>query len=147
MGQTILVVDDHKPTVDLIRDALTPQGFEVVSAANGAECVLAVEEQQPDLLILDVHMPVLSGLDALHLLRQRPRDHNLPVIVLSGQGDFANIRRAWKRGADIYLTKPVRIGAVVAAVKWLLRSDGESAPPEQQPDSKHILSGVVASDV
>jgi len=147
MGQTILVVDDHKPTVELIEDALKPHGFEVVSAGNGADCLVAVQERQPDLVIMDVHMPVLSGLDALRLLRQSLADRELPVIVLSGRGGFSDVRRAWKRGADIYLTKPVRVGAVVAAVKWLLRSGDGSAAREGRSGSGRVLSSVVTSDL
>ena len=147
MGQTILVVDDHKPTVELIEDALKPHGFEVFTAGNGADCLVAVQEQGPDLVIMDVHMPVLSGLDALRLLRQSLADRELPVIILSGRGGFSDVRRAWKRGADIYLTKPVRVGAVVAAVKWLLRSDDGSAAREGRSGSGRVLSRVVTSDL
>ena len=147
MGQTVLVVDDHKPTLELIEDALKPHGFEVVTAGNGADCLVAVQEQQPDLVIMDVYMPVLSGLDALHLLRQSLADRELPVIILSGRGNFADVRRAWKRGADIYLTKPVRVGAVVAAVKWLLRGDDGSTAREGPSGTGRVLSSVVTSDL
>jgi DNA-binding response OmpR family regulator len=146
MRQTVLVVDDHPPTVELLRDALTPQGFEVIAAENGADCVVAVEKQQPDLVILDVRMPVLNGLDALHMLRERLEEHHLPVIILSGRADFSDVRNAWKRGADIYLTKPVRVGAVIAAVKWLLRGGGEIEGPEPAA-SGDVMSGVVARDL
>jgi DNA-binding response OmpR family regulator len=147
MGQTILVVDDHRPTVELIEDALKLHGFEVVSAGNGADCLVAVEEQRPDLIIMDVQMPVLNGLDALRLLRQSLVDQELPVIILSGRGGLADVRRAWKRGADIYLTKPVRVGAVVAAVKWLLRGDDGSAVREGTAESGRVLSSVITSDL
>ena len=147
MGQTILVVDDHRPTVELIEDALRPHGFDTVSAGNGADCLVAVEEQRPDLIIMDVQMPVLNGLDALRLLRQSLVDQELPVIILSGRGGLADVRRAWKRGADIYLTKPVRVGAVVAAVKWLLRDDDGSVVREGKALSGRVLSSVVTSDL
>ena len=147
MGQTILVVDDHRPTVELIEDALKPHGFDVVSAGNGADCLVAVETEQPDLIIMDVQMPVLNGLDALRLLRQSLVDQELPVIILSGRRGLADVRRAWQRGADIYLTKPVRIGAVVAAVKWLLRDDDGSVVREGKAVSGRVLSSVVTSDL
>ena len=147
MGQTILVVDDHRPTVELIEDALKPHGFDVVSAGNGADCLVAVEAEAPDLIIMDVQMPVLNGLDALRLLRQSLVDQELPVIILSGRGGIADVRRAWQRGADIYLTKPVRIGAVVAAVKWLLRDDDGSVVREGKAVSGRVLSSVVTSDL
>jgi len=144
MAKKVLVADDHAPTVALIRDALTPYGYEVIGAGNGAECVERVEDSEPDLLILDVHMPVLNGFDALRLLRQRTGE-SLPVIILSGRGDFSDVRKGWKRGADIYLTKPVKVGAVVAAVRWLLREEeGETRPV---PGRKGLLSAVVARDL
>jgi len=144
MAKKVLVVDDHAPTVALIRDALTPYGYEVIGAGNGAECVERVEDSEPDLLILDVHMPVLNGFDALRLLRQRG-DESLPVIILSGRGDFSDVRKGWKRGADIYLTKPVKVGAVVAAVRWLLREEEEAGPAAVA--ERRLLSTVVASDL
>jgi DNA-binding response OmpR family regulator len=148
MGHTVLVVDDHAPTVDVIRDALAPQGFEVISAVNGAECLAAVAQEEPDLVILDIHMPVLNGLDTLRLLRQGVGEDNLPVIMLSGRGHFADVRKAWKRGADIYLTKPIRVGAVVAAVKWLLQSDDATATSQKgEVASGPALSAVVGSDL
>jgi DNA-binding response OmpR family regulator len=140
MSHTVLVVDDHPPTVELIKDALEPHGFIVVSAGNGIQCLVAVDEEQPDLVILDLNMPVLNGLDTLRLLRQRVDDTNLPVIILSGRDRFADVRDGYRRGADIYLTKPVKVGAVVAAVKWLLGSVGK------QPSLPHVMSGIVSSD-
>jgi DNA-binding response OmpR family regulator len=147
MGQTILVVDDHRPTVALLEDALKPHGFAVVSAENGADGLVAVDRQHPDLVIMDVQMPVLSGLDALRLLRQSLGERQLPVIMLSGRAGIADVRRAWKRGADIYLTKPVRVGAVVAAVKWLLRDDDGLDLRDERTEQARVLSGVVTSDL
>jgi len=147
MEPTILVVDDHRPTVALLEDALRPHGFTVVSAENGAEGLVAVDKQQPDLVIMDVQMPVLSGLDALRLLRQSQGERQLPVIMLSGRAGMADVRRAWKRGADIYLTKPVRVGAVVAAVKWLLRQDNGLDSQDRKTEPNRVLSGVVTSDL
>jgi DNA-binding response OmpR family regulator len=133
--------------VDLIRDALATQGFDVISAANGAECLATVELEQPDLIILDLKMPVLNGLDTLRLLRQGVADENLPVIMLSGRGHFADVRKAWKRGADIYLTKPIRVSAVVAAVKWLLEPDAGAEPTQRSETAPGpAMSTLVGSD-
>jgi len=147
MAHTVLVVDDHTSTVDLIRDALATHGFDVITAANGAECLATFEQEQPDLVILDLQMPVLNGLDTLRLLRQGVADENLPVIMLSGRGHFADVRKAWKRGADIYLTKPVRVGAVVAAVKWLLDPETETKPVQgRETIGGPALSTLVGGD-
>jgi len=127
VNKRVLVVDDHTPTVDLISDALEMQGFSVLSASNGAECLMKVYRESPDLLILDVSMPVMDGLEALRSLREATETARLPVIVLSGRGKFDDVLTGWQLGANLYLVKPVKIGAVVAAVKWLL-----GAPVDQQ---------------
>lgn len=124
----VLVVDDNPETVSLIEDAFAMAGFSVCSACNGAECLCALAEDQPDLLIMDVYMPVLSGLDALRLLRQNPDTKELPVILLTGSGEDDDVRAGLSAGADLYLTKPVRIAAVVAAAKWMLGMEHSGAP-------------------
>jgi len=128
MQKRVLVVDDNPDTVKLIEDAFTTAGFRVYSAHNGAECLCALAEQQPDLVIMDVCMPVLGGLDTLRLLRESPDTKELPVILLSGRGEHEDVRAGWSAGADLYLTKPVRIGAVVAAAKWMLGLEHQGAP-------------------
>lgn len=138
MDRRVLVVDDNVETVKVIQEALERAGFSVVSAQNGAECLVAVDEQQPDLVILDVHMPVLNGLDALRLLRQRPDMDDLPVIILSGKDEYTDVRAGWGAGADLYLTKPLRLGAVVAAARWML-GDGDRVDG--------VPAGVVSSDL
>lgn len=138
MHRRVLVVDDNAETVKVIQEALERAGFSVVSAQNGAECLVAVDEQQPDLVILDVHMPVLNGLDALRLLRQRPDMDDLPVIILSGKDEYTDVRAGWGAGADLYLTKPLRLGAVVAAARWML-GDGDRV--------NGVPAGVVSSDL
>jgi len=127
VDKRVLVVDDHTPTVDLISDALETEGFSVLSAGNGAECLMKVYRESPDVLILDVSMPVMDGLEALRSLREATETARLPVIVLSGRGEFDDVLTGWQLGANLYLVKPVKIGAVVAAVKWLL-----GAPVSQQ---------------
>jgi CheY-like chemotaxis protein len=124
----VLVVDDNPQTVSLIEDAFATAGFSVHSACNGAECLCALAEAQPDLLIMDVYMPVLSGLDTLHLLRQNPDTKELPVILLSGSDEEDDVRAGLSAGADLYLTKPVRVGAVIAAAKWMLGMEHGGAP-------------------
>jgi len=138
MDRRVLVVDDNVETVKVIQEALERAGFSVVSAQNGAECLVAVDERQPDLVILDVHMPVLNGLDALRLLRQRPDMDDLPVIILSGKDEYTDVRAGWGAGADLYLTKPLRLGAVVAAARWML-GDGDRVDG--------VPAGVVSSDL
>ncbi len=131
MRKRVLVVDDNAETVKLIEEALTKAGFSVSQAGDGAECIRMVEAEHPDLVILDVHMPVLNGLDALQLLRSMPDTKDVPAIILSGKRNYESVRAGWAAGAEIYLTKPIRVGAVVAAARWMLgmRDEGEPVPP------------------
>ena len=132
MHKRVLIVDDNEETVRLIEEAFSKAGFSVRSASNGADCIKAIEADLPDLVILDVYMPVLNGLDALQLLRHMPDTKEIPAIILSGSGEYQDVRAGWAAGAEVYLTKPVRVGAVIAAARWMLgiSEQGEPVPPE-----------------
>jgi DNA-binding response OmpR family regulator len=120
MPKRVLVVDDQPATVELIRDALVREGFSVVTARNGAECLRKVEAHQPDLVILDIVMPVMDGLKALRAIRSSPETENLPVIVLTVRTKETDVRAGWLAGADLYLTKPCKIHDLVASVRRIL---------------------------
>jgi DNA-binding response OmpR family regulator len=128
MAKRVLVVDDHTETVKLIDEAFSKAGFRVRTACNGAECLLELEASVPDLVIMDVGMPVLDGLDTLRLLRQNPDTADTPVIILSGKGGYDDVRAGWRTGAEMYLTKPVRIGALLAAARHLLGLSPDRLP-------------------
>ena len=121
MSKRVLLVDDCAAAVEAIVEALIEAGYEVVSAANGEECLRATDERPPDLIVLDAQMPVLDGVETLHLLRDHADSEKLPVIMLSDTEDQLESRLAWAAAADMYLTRPVSPRAVVAAANWLLR--------------------------
>jgi DNA-binding response OmpR family regulator len=121
MKKRVLVVDDHPPTVRLIRKALEQEGLRVTSARNGAECLLAIQDERPDLLILDVIMPVLDGFQTLRVLREREETKDLRVIVLSIRSDDQDILKGLSTGADIYVTKPFKMEELLLAAKRLLQ--------------------------
>jgi len=124
MAKRVLVVDDHPPTVRLIQNALEQEGFSVISAANGAECLIAVHRDQPDLVILDVIMPVMDGFQTLRVLREDDHTRSLPVIILSIRDSDQDVLKGWRIGADFYLTKPFKLDDLLAAVRRVL------APPD-----------------
>ena len=141
MAKRVLVVDDHTETVNLIGEAFSKAGFGVRTASNGAECLLELESGVPDLVIMDVRMPVLDGLDTLRLLRQNPDTADTPVIILSGRGAYDDVRAGWRTGAEMYLTKPVRIGALLAAAGHLL-----DLTPERVPMQMVVVGGEPRGD-
>jgi DNA-binding response OmpR family regulator len=117
MGTRVLVVDDHAETVRVISDVLTREGFSVISARNGKECLSKAEAEHPDVIILDVMMPVMDGLKALRALRENPGTRALPVIVLTVRDQSGDVLAGWMAGADLYINKPCRIDELVAAVR------------------------------
>lgn len=116
----MLVVDDEPEVVSLLRDALTREGFTVTSARDGAECLHKVASEHPDLVILDINMPVMDGLRALHALREREETRNLPVVMLTIRDQRGDELAGWTAGADLYLRKPCRMHDLIAGVKRLL---------------------------
>ena len=121
MAKRVLVVDDHPPTVQLIRAALEGLGLEVVSAGNGAEGLLAIQQHCPDLVILDIMMPVMDGFQTMRVLRQDPQTENLPVILLTARSADEDVARGWSSGASCYLTKPFQIPEFTSVVKRMLQ--------------------------
>lgn len=116
--RTILVVDDDQGLRELIRISLEHEGYRVIQAANGLECLSAVREQQPDLVILDVMMPEMDGLEACSRLREFSR---VPVLMLTAKVQSIDIVTGLDKGADDYLIKPFNMDELTARIRALLR--------------------------
>jgi two-component system chemotaxis response regulator CheY len=120
MTATILIVDDS-PTIRLILQfALESRGYNVVMAGDGEDGLVALEREQVDLVILDVFMPGLDGLGLLKIVRKRPQWANLPIMMLTTEGQEASSARAMALGANDYLTKPSSPEKVLEHVANLL---------------------------
>lgn len=117
MGPRVLVVDDHPLMVQLIQETLEREGFSVLSAQNGAECLRVVAQERPDLVILDVNMPIMDGFQVLRALRLKHATRGLPVVMLTVRNTQTDMLAGLMKGADEYLTKPCRMEDLVAAVK------------------------------
>ena len=120
--KTILVVDDERKIADLARDYLEHAGFAVRIAADGEAALAAVRRERPDLVVLDLGLPGLDGLDVTRAIR---RDSDLPVIMLTARSDELDKLVGLELGADDYLTKPFSPRELVARVRAVLRrADG-----------------------
>jgi CheY-like chemotaxis protein len=102
---TILIVEDELPFRLIYRDALDMYGYSVVEAENGEEAMKVVEQSPPDLILLDLVLPKLSGFDVLTSLKQSPKTKSIPVIVYSVLNDKSSIDRAMTLGADDFTIK------------------------------------------
>src|SRR6476661_4864406 len=116
--KTILVVDDEPKIADLARDYLEHAGFAVRTAGDGEAALTAVRRDRPDLVVLDLGLPGLDGLDVTRAIR---RDSNLPVIMLTARDDELDKLLGLELGADDYLTKPFSPRELVARVRAVLR--------------------------
>jgi DNA-binding response OmpR family regulator len=120
MTKRVLVVDDEVATVKMVQLALEGEGLDVTTATNGAECLLQVNASRPDLVILDVAMPVLDGFETLRALRQHEGTTDLPVIMLTARAADEDVLRGWSTGVDLYLTKPFTIEELLIATRRML---------------------------
>ena len=119
-GSRILVVDDDPDILALANRALSQDGHVVIEASSGLEALALIDKQVPDLLVLDLLMPILSGLEVLKTLRSRPATAALPVVLLTAMDDEATTRAGFELGATDYLTKPFSIPQLAARVRACL---------------------------
>lgn len=129
MTQRVLVVDDDQTVSDVIRRYLENDGFQVSLAADGAAALAAVERQAPHLVVLDLMLPRVNGLEVCRALRVRP--DGVPIVMLTARGDEADRILGLQLGADDYLTKPFSPRELVLRVRSVLRRAGGGAPPER----------------
>lgn len=132
MAHSVLVVDDHPPTVQLIRTALEGLGMRVRTAANGAECLLAAHSERPDLIVLDVIMPVMDGFQVLGVLQQSPETKDIPVVMLTARSSDWDVAHGWRCGVTAYLTKPFSIHQLTSMVRRVL--EGAAQVNEEAAD-------------
>jgi len=121
----ILVVDDEAPIRRTLGTALGSRGFEVRSASTAGEALVAVAEREPDLIMLDLGLPDLDGLEVISKVREGSQ---VPIIVLSVRGSEADKVQALDAGADDYVTKPFGIDEVFARIRATLRRRGAEHP-------------------
>ena len=117
---TILIVDDEPPILDLVRFTLEDADVRVVEASDGVEALALARRVRPDLILLDVHMPRLDGLEACRQIRREPDLARTPIIMLTAAGQEADRARGREAGADEYLTKPFSPLALLALVEALV---------------------------
>ena len=119
---TILVVDDEKELRETLKNALELEGYDVILAENGLVGFTLAQEKKPDLILLDISMPVMDGFTTLFKLKQNPSTKDIPVIILTGQYvDEENLERGFNLGAVEYLYKPIKLAELTARVRSVLR--------------------------
>jgi two-component system KDP operon response regulator KdpE len=125
MNLNVLVVDDEKPLRDFVRRNLEVRGYKVMTASNGLEALAIFQNDNVHLVIMDIMMPHMDGLEAMRRIRQ---ESHVPIIILTAMGEETDKVRAFDLGADDYLTKPFGVGELLGRVKAVLRRADWSEP-------------------
>ncbi|MFT5141610.1 MAG: two-component system alkaline phosphatase synthesis response regulator PhoP [Rhodothermales bacterium] len=129
--QKILVVDDEDDLLDLLRYNLEKEGFSVIEARDGLEGISMAEKHAPDLIILDVMMPRMDGVEACRRIRQHATLSSTPIVMLTARGSEEDQVSGLDVGADIYLTKPISLPVLMSQVRATLRGANRS---DEVPD-------------
>ncbi len=105
-GEKVLVVDDNPQIIELLEDHFTRGGYRVINASNGPEALAKVYQEQPDLVLLDIMMPLLDGYEICRTLKNDQQTKHIPVIFITARGESAHIERGFELKADGYVVKP-----------------------------------------
>ncbi len=139
----ILVVDDERDLVELLSLNLEREGYEVAAAFTGPEALASASGQKPDLIVLDVMLPGLSGTEVASRLRTDPRTAGVPILMLSARGEEVDQVVGLAVGADDYVTKPFSMNVLLARIDAMLRraSSGSAAS-----DARRVRAGPIELD-
>ena len=140
---TILVVDDEQPIQELLRFNLEKEGYRVCVAKDGEEALKQVEDDQPDLLVLDLMLPGMDGLEVCRRLRSNPKFQQIPIIMLTAKGEEIDTVLGLELGADDYMTKPFSPRELLARIKARLRRPNS----QEEAETQIIIRGELRVDV
>lgn len=134
MNYRILLVDDEPDILEFVSYNLLREGFQVQTAPNGVEALKIAEQFVPHLVLLDVMMPEMDGMETCRRMRQMASLKNTMIVFLSARGEDESQLEGFELGADDYITKPVKVKLLVSRLKAILkRTESESTPPAEEP--------------
>lgn len=126
-GERILVIEDDTDIMELLKYNLVNEGYAVIGVASGEEGLISVQENPPDLLLLDLMLPGIDGLDVCRRLKADPGTQPIPIVMISAKGEESDIVAGLELGADDYITKPFSPRVVIARVRAVLRRKQEES--------------------
>ena len=132
MDKKILVIEDDPATLRLMDYTLRHEGYQVLKASNGLEGMRKVQDEEPDLIILDVMLPGMDGFEICHRLRSEPDTAQLPILMLSAKAQTTDKDTGLKVGANDYLAKPADPSEIVRRVGSLLAQKKHAAPAQEK---------------
>lgn len=138
--QKILIVDDEPDILELIEYNLKKEGYQVFLARNGQEAVAEAKKSLPDLIVLDIMMPKMDGIEACRIMRTMPEFKNTFMVFLTARSEEYSEIAGFNVGADDYIAKPIKPRALVSRINAILR---RNAPTEDAPDNKLEIGDLV----
>lgn len=120
MTHTILVVDDNPDSVEVVRGILEARGYDVVTAMSGSEALEVLQAGKVNLVLLDIMMPVMSGIEVLQRIKQNPALSTLPVILVTAKVQDEDLLRGYQYGAEYYITKPFTAKQLIYGIGLIL---------------------------
>jgi two-component system alkaline phosphatase synthesis response regulator PhoP len=138
--QKILIVDDEPDILELIEYNLKKEGYQVFLARNGQEAVAEAKKSLPDLIVLDIMMPKMDGIEACRIMRTMPEFKNTFMVFLTARSEEYSEIAGFNVGADDYIAKPIKPRALVSRINAILR---RNAPAEEAPDNKLEIGELV----
>lgn len=116
MGNTILIVDDDPRSLKLFRDLLQASGYTVIQAADGQEAVALAQSRKPDLVLMDVRLPGMDGMEATRAIKRHPDTRHIPVVAVTGEAMEKQREAILQAGCDDYIAKPVEFATLLRTV-------------------------------
>ncbi|MDI6854069.1 MAG: response regulator transcription factor [Deltaproteobacteria bacterium] len=138
--ESILVVEDEDDIRELLRYNLAREGYRVAAAASGEEALKAARESLPDLVLLDLMLPGLDGLEVCRALKQDAQARKLPIVMLTAKGEEADVVAGLELGADDYVTKPFSLRVLLARLRAVLRRSRAAPPLETEAVAVHGMT-------
>jgi DNA-binding response OmpR family regulator len=120
MATKILLVDDSATVLMMERMILATERFEIITANNGEEAQLRARAEQPDLILMDVVMPKMNGLQACKALREDPTTKHIPIIMVTTRGEAETMEQGYENGCNDYVTKPVNSAELLSKIRSIL---------------------------
>lgn len=145
-NQKILVVDDEPDIVELISYNLSKEGYQVFTASNGKEAIKTAKEVFPDLIILDVMMPEMDGIEACRLMRAMPEFKHVFMVFLTARSEEYSEIAGFHVGADDYIAKPIKPRALMSRINAILRRNVSEMMEDQAADKLEIADLVIDRD-
>ncbi|MBU0572903.1 MAG: response regulator [Candidatus Margulisbacteria bacterium] len=117
----ILIIEDEKEHIFMFRKRFEPMGYDIVEAHNGKEGIEKVKQEKPDLIFLDLVMPVMNGIEVCKALRDDPETKDVPIIVVSAVGEFELAQECLRAGANDFVRKPFEAKELIKKVNKLIK--------------------------